>query len=87
MANLRTTFKVIDADDQDQVSHQEVVVGEDRILPFSDITPEKSRTTADFILPPGRRVLALWPGSTSFYPATVLARGDIPVGSIRGFQI
>lgn len=79
---LHCTFVVIDVDDVGKSNPQEYRLSPQQIIGFAGFNPVVQRTTKDYILPAGKRVLCLWPNSTTFYPATVVPRGDVSV-SVR----
>lgn len=75
---LTSTFTVIDG--EENLEHpQQYVVYRQEIINYPASYTQANYTTRDFMLPPGTRVLALWPGSTAFYDAIVLPRSNIPV--------
>lgn len=57
----------------------EVVVKESNIIYYIGLKPEVNYTTRDYIFPVGKRVLALWPESTTFYGAEIKTRNALPV--------
>ena len=79
---LHCTFVVIDVDDVGKSNPQEYRLSPQQIIGFAGFNPVVQRTTKDYVLPAGKRVLCLWPNSTTFYPATVVPRGDVSV-SVR----
>ena len=71
-------FTVVDG--EENLEHpQQYVVYRQEIINYPASYTQANYTTRDFMLPPGTRVLALWPGSTAFYDAIVLPRSNIPV--------
>ena len=58
---------------------EECFVNENQILFYIGLHPENALSTENYILPYGKRVLALWPESTTFYPAIVKGRTGIDV--------
>ena len=74
---LTSTFTVVDG--EENLEHpQQYVVYRQEIINYPASYTQANYTTRDFMLPPGTRVLALWPGSTAFYDAIVLPRSNIP---------
>lgn len=70
---------VVDYDEAGDSSAMPHVLPANRIIGFSGMNPAIRRTTKDYTLPIGKRVLGLWPNSTTFYPATVKPRENAPV--------
>ena len=71
-------FMVIDYDDIGKPNATRYVLTVNDIIGFSGMNPAVRRTTRDYTLPVGKRVLCLWPNSTTFYPATVVSRENAP---------
>lgn len=73
------TYGVIDLYPDAGSNPEECFVNENQILFYIGLHPENALSTENYILPYGKRVLALWPESTTFYPAIVKGRTGIDV--------
>lgn len=73
------TYGVIDLYPDTGSTPEESFVNENQILFYIGLHPDFVLSTENYILPYGKRVLALWPESTTFYPAIVKGRTGIDV--------
>lgn len=77
-------YVVEDADDVEEGStHERFLVPASHIIQLTSTKFSLNVSSKDYVLPIGLSVLALWPGSTTFYPATIASPEGLGEGFVR----
>lgn len=76
---LKNRYTVVDQYPDVVVEPTEIVVKDSNIIYYIGLKPKVNYTSRDYVFPVGKRVLALWPDSTTFYGAEIKAHNALPV--------